>query len=97
MTKTEFIHLLIQEGYPEPVEVHQPPDGYVGDHAHPFEVKALVIEGGINLIINGCSETFNTGDIFELGFGKLHAESYGPQGVKYLASRMHGSVATQLY
>jgi quercetin dioxygenase-like cupin family protein len=89
MVKSEFIHLLIQEGYPEPVEVQQPPNGRLDEHTHPFEVKALVIEGSIDLIINGHSETFMPGDIFELDFEELHAESYGPKGVKYLVSRLH--------
>ena len=52
-----------------------------------FEVRALVIEGSINIVINNLSQTYKVGEIFQLAFKQPHAESYGPEGVKYLASR----------
>ena len=87
MNKAQFIQLLEQEGYPQPIEVQQVPNGSLGDHAHPFAVKALVIEGSIDLTIQEKTRTYEPGDIFQLGFEELHTESYGPDGVTYLASR----------
>ena len=63
------------------------PGGQLGNHEHPFEVKALVIEGSIDIVIEGVSKAYRAGDVFQLGFKQVHAELYGPHGVKYLASR----------
>jgi hypothetical protein len=87
MNSEQFLQLLRQDGFPEPVEVQQCPNGRLGIHEHPFEVRALVVEGNITIVTNGLSQNYSTGDIFQLELMQPHAESYGPQGVKYLASR----------
>jgi len=87
MNPVQFIFMLRQEGYPEPVEVVREPLGQLDNHTHPFEVKALVIEGSIDLLIDGVQKQYLPGEIFHLGLEELHAETYGPQGVRYLASR----------
>ena len=87
MNKVDFIQMLQQEGYPDPVEVTQIPNGSLGNHTHPFAVKALVIDGSIDIAIQGNRRTYKNGDVFELEFEELHSESYGPTGVIYLASR----------
>ena len=87
MNTEQFQLLLEREGFPESVEVGQAPYGQLGNHEHPFEVRALVIQGSIDITIHGKSRTYQAGDVFELGFKEVHSESYGPEGVKYLASR----------
>ena len=87
MNTPQFIEMLQQEGYPDPVEVRQAPNGSLGEHTHPFAVKALVIDGSIDITIQGHRKTYFAGDVFQLGFEEPHLESYGPNGVTYLASR----------
>ena len=87
MNSEQFLQSLRLDGFPDPVEVQQVPNGQLGMHEHPFEVRALVIEGDITIVIDGLSKIYKAGDIFQLEFKQPHAESYGPQGVKYLASR----------
>ena len=87
MNTEQFLRLLRDEGFPEPVEVQQIPNGSLDVHEHPFEVKALVLEGSIEIATNGLSKTYQAGDIFQLQYKQPHSESYGPFGVKYLASR----------
>jgi quercetin dioxygenase-like cupin family protein len=87
MNTTQFIEMLQQEGYPEAVEVRQAPNGFLNDHIHSFAVKALVLDGSIEIVTQGNSKTYLAGDVFQLAFEQLHAESYGPAGVIYLASR----------
>jgi hypothetical protein len=89
MNTTQFIEMLQQQGFPDPVEVKQVPNGSLGEHTHPFAVKALVIDGSIDISIQGDRKTYSMGDVFQLGFEELHSESYGPAGVTYLASRNH--------
>lgn len=87
MTKDQFLQHLKETGYPEPVEVQQPPNGCLANHTHPFAVQALVLEGDIEIEIADRKTKYLAGDVFRLSFEQAHAESYGPQGVKYLASR----------
>ena len=87
MNSEQFLQLLCRDGFPEPVEVQQVPNGRLGIHEHPFEVKALVLEGDITIEVDGLSTIYKAGDIFCLALKQPHAESYGPDGVKYLASR----------
>jgi len=47
MNLEQFLQSLKEAGYPDPVEVQQPPNGHLGNHTHPFAVQALVIEGFI--------------------------------------------------
>ena len=89
MNETQFIEMLQQEGYPDPVEVRQVPNGSLAEHTHPFAVKALVIDGRIDISTQGNRKTYFAGDVFQLGFEELHSEIYGPTGVIYLASRNH--------
>jgi hypothetical protein len=89
MNKEKFIQMLQQEGYPDPVEVQQVPNGSLGSHTHPFAVKALVIDGSIDIAIQGNQKTYAVGDVFELSFEELHSESYDSTGVSYLASRKY--------
>ena len=87
MNSEQFLQSLRLDGFPDPVEVQQPPNGQMGTHEHPFGVRALVIEGDITIDIDGVRKIYKAGDIFQLEFKQPHAEFYGPGGVKYLASR----------
>jgi hypothetical protein len=87
MNTEQFLQLLHQDGFPEPVEVQQIPNGHLEDHEHLFEVRALVMKGSITIITNSQSKVYKAGDIFQLSFKQPHAELYGPEGVTYLASR----------
>ena len=87
MNSEQFLQSLRQDGFPDPVEVQQLPNGRLDIHEHPFEVRALVIDGAITISIDDVSKIYKAGEIFHLSFKQPHAESYGPQGVKYLASR----------
>ena len=59
----------------------------VAEHAHPFDVRALVLSGDITLTIAGEDYAFREGDIFVMPAGQPHAEAVGPEGVKYLVGR----------
>jgi hypothetical protein len=48
---------------------------------------ALVIDGYIEIETRGALRRYAEGDMFELELEQAHSESYGPLGVKYLASR----------
>ena len=59
----------------------------VAEHAHPFDVRALVVSGEITLTIAGEDYAFRAGDIFVMPAGQRHAETVGAEGVQYLVGR----------
>ena len=91
MTKEQFLSMLVLEGYPEPTLVEREAGGFLDDHTHPFEVKALVVSGQIDLVLNGVRTSYISGELFHLLANQVHTERYGNNGVQYLASRKDGS------
>jgi quercetin dioxygenase-like cupin family protein len=61
----------------------------VGQHSHPFDVRAKVLAGEITLTCAGVSRTYRTGDVFSMEAGCEHAEQCGPNGVTYTVGRKH--------
>ena len=86
MNQAQFIQLLKEEGFPDPVTIEKP-QGHIGQHTHAFEAKALILSGQLDIDLDGKNTTYLMGDIFHLQANQVHAESYGPQGVKYLVGR----------
>jgi quercetin dioxygenase-like cupin family protein len=91
MTKEQFLSMLVLDGFPEPILVEREADGFLDDHTHPFEVKALVVSGQIDLVLNGVRTSYISGELFHLLANQVHTERYGNNGVQYLASRKDGS------
>lgn len=87
MTNEAFLKLLLKDGFPEPIFVVRERGGFLDSHSHPCEVKALVTEGQIDIVISGIKNSYLAGDVFHLAANQVHSESYGGKGVKYLASR----------
>jgi len=91
MTKEQFLSMLVLEGFPEPTLVEREADGFLDDHTHPFEVKALVVSGQIDLVVDGVKTSYLSGELFHLLENQVHTERYGNNGVQYLASRKNQS------
>ncbi|MBU3582533.1 cupin domain-containing protein [Polynucleobacter sp. 15G-AUS-farblos] len=87
MNREQFFQKLEKDGYPHPVEVVREPNGSLGDHTHPFEVIALVLSGNIELTVEGITSHYQAGEAFHLKHEQPHSETYGPNGVHYLAAR----------
>jgi quercetin dioxygenase-like cupin family protein len=87
MNQEQFKQILSDEGFQDLVIVEREADGYLDMHTHPFEAKALILEGSIVIQVDDETLSFNKGDIFHLGHAKPHTERYGPTGVKYLVGR----------
>jgi quercetin dioxygenase-like cupin family protein len=88
-TKT-FEATLAEQGYRD-VETKALQSTYrAREHSHPFDVRALVLEGEITLTVNGDARTYRAGDVFTMDAGCAHAESVGSDGVRYLVGRRAG-------
>lgn len=60
-------------------------------HAHPFEVKALMLEGELHLSRDGVSRTFRAGEVFTMAAGCEHVEQFGDTTTRYLVGRKYPS------
>lgn len=87
MEYLNFVHSLDTEGFAEPVKVSRDPNGFLDSHTHPFEAKALILEGEIKIVVASQEHTYRAGEVFQLAENTPHAEYYGPQGVTYLVGR----------
>ncbi len=87
MTEQEFRDGLAAEGFATAVVVEREPNGSMDTHTHPFEARVLVLDGEITVVAHGRTQHCGPGDTFGLAANVPHTESYGPQGVRYLAGR----------
>lgn len=81
---------IAAEGFAEPVRVVREANGSLDVHTHPFEAKALILEGSIEIGLGGRSQEFGPGEVFHLEREAPHWERYGPAGVVYLSARREG-------
>lgn len=87
MDNQAFKEALRRDGFGE-IEIGEKPANHrTSEHAHQFDVSALVLNGAITLICRGQERTYAAGDRFDMAAGTLHVEAVGPQGVRYLVGR----------
>src|SRR5689334_24012055 len=83
----QFEQKLRASGYPEIRTNQLPANCHNDEHAHAWDVHALVLEGDITLTVEGKAKKYGAGDEFTMTKGCKHIEDVGPQGVKYLVGR----------
>jgi len=82
-----FIEQLSREGFQPPVLVEREALGSLDSHTHPFEAKALVIQGDLHIRTATGERHYGVGEVFHLAAHEPHLELFGTQGVRYLAGR----------
>ncbi|ABM39946.1 cupin domain-containing protein [Polaromonas naphthalenivorans] len=87
MEREEFTQILAREGFKEVVTVTREPDGFLDAHTHPFEAKALILRGELQIKTGSAEQTYQAGQVFHLFADEPHSETYGPEGVAYLVGR----------
>jgi len=93
MNETEFETALKRAGYVDVERKQVPPDHITEPHAHPFDVRALVLAGEVTLTSQGESRTYRAGSVFEMAAGCEHSERHGSEGTKYLVGRRRAAVS----
>lgn len=96
MKPEAFLEKLAKEEFPAPVLVEREVGGFLDLHSHAYEVHALVIEGQIDITIDGIKTAYLAGDAFHLLPNQIHTENYGAKGVKYFASRKPSAAQEEL-
>jgi quercetin dioxygenase-like cupin family protein len=87
MDRAAFEAGLAREGYSEIRTNQMEPNRHNPEHTHPWDARALILEGDITLTVDGQRTTYRVGDVFAMQAGCRHVEDIGPQGVKYLVGR----------
>jgi uncharacterized cupin superfamily protein len=91
MDNAAFTAALMKDGYHDVSTKSQPASMENGVHSHPFDVRALMLEGELTLHFNGKTEIYRAGDVFAMQAGCEHTEKFGPQGATYLVGRRQGA------
>ena len=58
-------------------------------HAHPFEVKAMMLAGELQLGCGGETTTYRAGDVFTMAAGREHVEQFGAGTARYVVGRRY--------
>lgn len=87
MDRNAFTESLTKEGFPDAVVVTREANVEMEVHEHPFEAKALILEGEMNIRVGDEERAYHVGDVFRVPANKPHSERYGPNGVTYLVGR----------
>ena len=87
MNKEEFASELSREGFKEVVTVTREADGFMDLHTHPFEAKALILDGELKIWVTDTEIFCKAGDTFHLLAETAHSERDGPAGVTFLVGR----------
>ena len=75
------------EGYDEILERKWPAMTVLETHTHPFDVKALMVEGEMWLTLGAETRRLEPEDEFTLAHDASHAERYGDRGATYWVAR----------
>ena len=88
MDQLAFEAELKRDGYE--IQVNATPGAKINpQHSHPFDVRAMVVQGAMTLSRDGAARTYQAGETFSMPRGCLHFESYGSEGAVILLGRKH--------
>ena len=87
MDRHIFEQTLKSDGYNEISTKTTPGNKHNPEHSHPYDVRAMVIDGALTLNWDNKTKTYLAGDIFTMARGCLHTETYGPHGATTLSGR----------
>jgi len=86
MDRQTFEAELKRDGYD--VMTNTTPGAKVNpEHSHPFDIRAMVMQGALTMTCEGRTDTYRSGQIFTMPRGQLHYESYGDEGAVVLLGR----------
>lgn len=86
----EFEAQAHADGFDQVLERHWEPGTVLETHTHPFDVRAIVVQGEMWLSCQGEVLHLRAGDRFALQRELPHDERYGAEGATYWVARRHG-------
>ncbi|MDF1722514.1 MAG: cupin domain-containing protein [Minwuia sp.] len=89
MNTAEFEAGLERDGYENAGVKSLEPGCHNDAHARDFAVRAMVVEGGITLTVDGEATSYGPGDTVVMAAGCERIEDVRPDGLKFLVGRKH--------
>jgi quercetin dioxygenase-like cupin family protein len=87
-TEDEFVAGMTRDGFVT-TPVSFAPNTTFTEHGHEFASRIFVTQGAITITNSGVVSVLVPGDTYALDVHEQHAEVVGPEGVTYLAARLH--------
>ncbi len=86
MNYDDFLVLLNKKGFPPPSLVKYVDSKFLDLQSHPSELFALVLEGQVDITIDGHRASYLAGDCFRIPANQIHSKSFSGKGVSYAMS-----------
>ena len=88
-TIEQFEAVLRAEGFVE-IQTREVAGGtFNAGHAHPFEVKAMMLDGELQLRCGADAATYRAGEVFTMAAGREHVEQYGEGSARFVVGRKY--------
>jgi mannose-6-phosphate isomerase-like protein (cupin superfamily) len=75
---------LRSEGFTHTYVWQDGPGVHYPDHTHATVTAHIILEGEMTVTSQGKTETYKTGDRFDVPANTVHSARMGPQGCRYL-------------
>ena len=75
---------LRSEGFGHTYVWQDGPHAFYPDHTHPGVTAHIILDGEITVTMNGATQTYRTGERFDVPAGAVHSAKMGPRGCRYL-------------
>jgi hypothetical protein len=89
VNQVEFEAALRREGFDDIGIKELPAAAQNKSHRHPFDAKALILEGEITLTVDGVATAYRQGTVFYVSAGCVHQEAVPAGGVRYLFGKRY--------
>ena len=84
MTLAQLEEQLHTEGFGHTYVWQDGPDAHYADHTHAQETAHIILDGEMNLTMDGQSRTYRVGERCDVPAGAVHSARMGPRGCRYL-------------
>lgn len=96
MNYDDFLELLNKNGFPQASLVKHVGGKFLDLQSHSSDLLAFVIEGQVDITIDGHRASYLAGDCFRIPANQIHSKSFSGKGVSYAMSCRDESDAIQV-
>lgn len=75
---------LREEGFAEVYTWTDGPNTYYGEHKHETKTAHIIIDGRMEITMDGETNIFHTGDRIDIPSNTVHTAKMGPKGCTYV-------------
>jgi quercetin dioxygenase-like cupin family protein len=91
MSEQEVIEKLESEGYDKVYVWKAGPNEEDPDHTHDFDVKLAVVEGSVEIKVNGQTLKLKNPDTVQIPKSIVHSALVSPEGCTYVVGERHSA------